>query len=193
MPKCGGRPNAGGEFSFTDRKFDDLLTTASFAIEPADLAALPGACISALTPEGREGDPSMWVSICHLPTGRLFSPGIASRFRAQTIPDEIEKWFLREVFQSFESPHPNEQHNPSGRISRPPHARELLVRHDWRARAIVPDAFPGPTASEQRAKQQAVTAEYEERRRLKDPRERRKALQAQWAKEVRTLTWLRYL
>jgi hypothetical protein len=102
----------------------------------------------------------------------------------QCIPDAIEQWFARENYRSFEAPRTSERFTLNGQIHRPPHHRELLVRHGWTIRDLVPTAFPSVEALAQREEQHAAAkAAYEERRRLKNPRLKRQAMQAQWAAE----------
>lgn len=176
------KTKATSDLTFTTRRLADIV----IAELPDDLHALVGVSVSILAPEGAPAQETLWNSAWLDPTGSISAPGPtpASRFRVQTIPDAIERWFQRENFRSFEAPRTAERFTLGNQIHRPPHHRELLIRQSWRIRDLVPTAFPSVELLAQREAQHAAAkATYDERRRLKNPRERRLARQAEWTKE----------
>ena len=172
-----------GDFSFSSRRLDEIVA-APVAEGPDDLQALVGASITILSPEGKPGDETTWNCAWLDPTGHLNSPGVGeSRFRVQCVGDQVERWFEREVYRSFEPPRQNERFamNP---IQRPTFHRELLVRRAWQTRDLVPTAFPAAQVTTRQQEQiAAAKAVFLERQRLKNPRTRRLERQAQWARE----------
>lgn len=179
-----GQHRGNFNFTFTDRRLEEIAATP-IAENPEDLQALIGASISIFAPEGRADDETMWGSAWLDPSGTLSSPGISGRFRGKVVADQLEAWFQREDFRSFEPPHHRERMSPHT-INRPPFRRELLMRHGhaWCIRGLVPDAFPpAEVAIKQQQHFEAARAAYLERRAQKSPKAKRQALQAQWARE----------
>lgn len=171
------------DFSFSTRSPDQIAADPLCETPERLPSAVPGASIIVLLPEGRPGDPTAWSNVWRNPLQGLSCSGLSARFRIQTTPDQIEAYFRQEDLRSFGPEHPSERHD-ANRPKRPPHHRDLLVRHGdgWNARTLCPDAFPSLTALDaQRAKQYAVEQAGLELRAAKDPRAKRAKLQAQQA------------
>ena len=177
------RENPSADFSFSSRTASQIA--AGPLCEQAELLpqSAAGTSIVVLSPEGRPGVPDLWAASWRSPLGGLSSSGTASRFQVQTLPEQIEQFFKREDFRSFEPEHAREKFEVVA-IVRPPFPRELLVRHAWSAMELCADAFPSLAAiAERRAKQEATQAAYQELKDSKNPRIRRQRLQEQWASE----------
>ncbi len=175
------RESSSADFSFSTR------TAAEIALDPlcerAELLpqSAPGASIVALAPEGRRGQADLWAAAWRNPLGGVSSAGSVSRFRVQTLPEQITKFFAREDFRSFDAERYSEKFEVAPPV-RPPFPRELLVRHAWSAMELCPDSFPSEALiDERRARQQRTQAEYAELKAARDPKVRRQRLQAQWA------------
>lgn len=142
------KDDGGADFSFSTRTADQLLEHPLVEDPEQLLISAPGASIMVLAPEGRpiHDDHTLWATCWRTPMGGLSSTGIKSRFRQQTLVERVMEFFERERWQSFRPETPSEMHSIQ-RIDRPYFAREVLVRHDWRIRDIVPDAFAPPGAA----------------------------------------------
>jgi hypothetical protein len=177
------RENSSADFSFSTRTASEIA--ADPLCERADLLsqAAPGASIVVLAPEGRRGQADLWAQTWRTPRGGVSSAGTVSRFRVQTLPEQITKFFAGEDFRSFDAERYSEKFEVAPPV-RPPFQRELLVRHAWSAMELCPDSFPTEALiAERRAKQEATEASYAELRDARDPKVRRQRLQAAQAAE----------
>jgi hypothetical protein len=180
------------DFTLTTRTLAEL-DAAPVALTPEDLAKVPDASVHIFLFEGLGGALSDMMTSVWKPPGsnQLSSAGVRSRFRESMLPETLMLHLGQQNFRSYEPAHPGD---PPG-IFRPDYHRETLIRmsSQWNARSLVPEAFPGPTPEQQRAKQDAIQAEYEELKKLRDPMERRRRLQAQQAEEHEMLKLGRWI
>jgi hypothetical protein len=171
-------------FTFTTRALDAALAT--YAENPDDLMGLGGNSHAViLCPEGAP-IVGRWTHLHRVPhTGAVVGTGVDGRFRPQCLKERVLAYFVRHQWRSFVAPKIAEAHEPVGQQPhRPPHHRELLVRPAWAARQIAPDLFPDiALMAKQQAQAAAAQLTYQERKRMRNPRERRLALQATWAAE----------
>jgi hypothetical protein len=188
------RKTQGGDgWTFTDRKLADVIAHPS-AREPQDLARLPGASITVLCPESDESA-DLWTSLWRDPRGGISSPGREGRFRriGTVLAEQVESIFAAWDYRSFDAPHPSES-VMFNRVHRVGHARELLIRPAFRARAICPSAYAGlPTAAELRAKQDLAAARSQELKDQRDPIKKRQRMQEQTRVDnelMRLNTWI---
>jgi hypothetical protein len=133
---------AGQSADLTFSSWPTAVVLAEMIETPEQLATGARGCsIEILMPEGRiEGPDDRWASVYRdHDSRRVFSSGLSSVFRPQTLRTEILNWFERKKWSSFGAPRPN-RNEPSA----PWYGRMLLVRHgnEWRARQICPADFP---------------------------------------------------
>jgi hypothetical protein len=177
------RDNPGGDFSFSVRTIADLVDQPLVEDEDELQHAVPGASITVFCPEGGPGDGSLWNSLWRDPTMRLSSPGPGGRYRLVSLLEQVQRWLMREDVRTFEPARISERFDLQPPV-RPPFIRELLVRGAWSARSLVPDAFPSlALLEERRAKQAETQAQYEALRRGRDPREKTRLMQEQYARD----------
>lgn len=118
-------------------KCDVTLTTrdADAALPPLESPAglleyAPRASVYVLCPEGQGAD--YWVTLWRTPTGTLTTAGRSSR-----VVSRLAVTGLRRLIDG---------EGGVDDLRRRTHVeREFLLRHDWAASDIVPDAFPAPT------------------------------------------------
>jgi hypothetical protein len=182
------RADPGADFTFDTRSVNEAIPPVEQA---ADLQGwAPGVEIVVLAPERADGDGTLWNRSWRCPqTGSVTCEGKSTRFRVPNLPDEINKFFARADYRSFDPPSPwttaRELQFP---VHRPPHHRLLLVRHDWRIRDLVPAAFASPEEEAARLASLARTeSQFEALRKARDPFEKTRVLQAQQAEERKLL------
>jgi hypothetical protein len=130
------------DFTFTTRAVEDAL--AAYADHPGDLPGLGfHSHAMLLCPEGG-GVEKRWATLHRVGmSGALVGSGLNGAFRPQVLTERVMEWFSRQQWRSFTAPRISERHEPMHQQAhRPSHHRELLVRHNWAAREIAPDAFP---------------------------------------------------
>ncbi len=158
------------DVSFSTRALEDAI--ASYAAEPDELSNLGrNALTTILCPEGG-GVENRWATLHRVPqTGSLVATGFEGRFRPQLLAERILEWFVKQQWRSFTTPKVAEKHEPRHmQPDRPAHTRELLIRHNWSAREVAPDAF-GPLNLGR-----VVTPAMEAWRISRTPRAKREAL-----------------
>jgi hypothetical protein len=134
-----------GDFTFTTRPAPDAVAT--YAESPEQLQGLGlNSHAVILCPEGPPVE-DRWVTLHRVPiTGACVGADIKDRFRPkpEVLKQQIVSYFERQQWRSFAAPKVSERHEPVGQQpQRPSHHRELLIRPNWSARQIAPQAL-GP-------------------------------------------------
>lgn len=181
-PLASLKANPNADLSFSDRTIAEVLKHP-IVQQPEDLSAPMGAVQMTIFCPVNGEDVSLWSRVFRDERGRLSSVGKAGNFRISLLGEQVERWFISEDWRSWAPPGYGESWDPALRVHRPPFVRELLVRHDWRARELCPEAFPAPLTPEQIAKRDEIQRIYEDRKNSKNPRIARQRLQEQWAAE----------
>jgi hypothetical protein len=133
-------PNVTADLTFSTRPVDVVI--ADLIEAPEQLATgAPGCWLHALCREGRlNTSDDRWASVQRQHTSTdVFSIGLDSVFRPQTLRAQVDGFFESQGWHTFAPPRPHRNESVA-----PPWGRELLVRHGnaWRARQICPSAFP---------------------------------------------------
>ena len=173
------------EFSFVDRPLAEVLEGGvQFPKTPADMARVSDASIQILAKENAEPRDDLYVPMWRDPQGGLTCVGKVGRLRAVHICECLHELFRAANYASFGAVHPSET-TSFNRVQRFAYPRMIILRHgiDWAARALCPSAYPGDTAEQLKAKQDAAAKEYEERRLSKDPKEVARRRQEHWKLE----------
>jgi hypothetical protein len=176
------------EFSFGDISLQRLLEQTPFPRVPSDLPRAAGVSIQVFCKESTAPGDDLFTALWRDERGGLSCVGRNGRFRAPYIPDRIRDFYTAADYRSFGSPHPSET-SSFNRVARYDHARMLLVRHgvEWAARELCPQAYPGPTPAELKAKQAKIFAEMDALKKEKSPEEKQRRRRALWDLERKLL------